>query len=36
MLMEMECIEPVLFLEQAPGSYERFAAGLRSVMEGTA
>lgn len=33
MLMEVECIEPVLFLEQAPGSYERFAAGLKTLMD---
>lgn len=32
MLMEIECIEPVLFLEQAPGSYERFASGLRVLL----
>jgi glutathione synthase/RimK-type ligase-like ATP-grasp enzyme len=32
MLMEVECIEPVLFLEQAPGSYERFASGLRVLL----
>ena len=31
-LMEVECIEPVLFLEQAPGSYERFAAGLKQLL----
>ena len=35
MLMEVECIEPVLFLEQAPGSYERFAAALKALMQGT-
>lgn len=29
MLMEVECIEPVLFLQQAPGSYERFAASVK-------
>lgn len=32
MLMEVECIEPVLFFEQAPGSYERFAAGLNQLL----
>jgi glutathione synthase/RimK-type ligase-like ATP-grasp enzyme len=32
MLMEIECIEPVLFLEQAPGAYERFAAGLKHLL----
>lgn len=32
MLMEVECIEPLLFLEQAPGSYERFAAGVRALI----
>lgn len=32
MLMEVECIEPLLFLEQAPGSYERFAAGLKHLL----
>jgi hypothetical protein len=32
MLMEVECIEPVLFLEQAPGAYERFAAGLKHLL----
>ena len=32
MLMEVECIEPVLFLEQAPGSYERFASGWRVLL----
>ena len=33
MLMEVECIEPVLFFEQAPGSYERFAAGLKALVD---
>lgn len=33
MLMEVECIEPVLFLELAPGSYERFAAGLKRLLD---
>lgn len=28
LLMEIECIEPLLFFAHAPGSYERFAAAL--------
>jgi hypothetical protein len=33
-LMEVECIEPLLFLAEAPGSYERFAAALQALLSG--
>ena len=32
MLMEAECIEPLLFFEYASGAYERFAAALQALM----
>jgi glutathione synthase/RimK-type ligase-like ATP-grasp enzyme len=35
MLMEVECIEPLLFFEYATGAYERFASALQSLMGGT-
>ena len=35
MLMEAECIEPVLFFEHAPGSHERFALALQERLTST-
>jgi glutathione synthase/RimK-type ligase-like ATP-grasp enzyme len=34
MLMEAECIEPLLFFEYATGAYERFASALQALMGG--
>ena len=34
MLMEAECIEPLLFFEYATGAYERFASALQALMAG--
>jgi glutathione synthase/RimK-type ligase-like ATP-grasp enzyme len=34
MLMEAECIEPLLFFEYASGAYERFASALQALIAG--